>query len=569
MATDTSTINYGVNDKPPILINIFLGVQHVLMLTVIFVLPMLLIVAANSNMETAIKIIQGSMFVMGVGTLLLSSTNRFWGSGYLASPISDPSFFPVSLAAIKLGGLPLLYTINYVQSVLQIGLSFVFVDLRKYFPIEIMGLVILMIGISIISVGISNAMGGVERIEGLHWDNISILISASSLFVMIIFSVWGGKRFLKYALILGILWGCGFAVVTHRLMFTTQSLAVPHWLSLPSVVGFNLNNLNFDLLVPMIVAVIAATLKSTGGLITAQKINDPNWVRADPVSVRRGLLGVGISSLLAALCGALPMAVSSMNMGLEVATCCTSRAIAWSIGIIMVTLSFFPMASMVFILLPKPVLGAMVLYVISSLIVTGIQVMMSRTMNARRLYMIGIPIIMSLTFEFMPQLQRDMPEILRILVVSPLTSATILALLINFIFLIGTTKKLAIEVDITTPFPIQINSALHAFGANIGALHNSIDRCTKAITDCLFALKSHSLKNNNIQIKVQYDEYNLSCKIIYQGMPLNLERPHINVSETQTDKINKAALVSLKSHVDSVKSTTHGNEQVISFVIQQ
>ena len=569
MSNSATTINYGLNDKPPLLTNIFLGVQHVIMLTSMFVFPILLVAAANADMAVAMKMIQASMLVMGVGTLILSSKNRFLGSGYLASPLNDPSFFPVSLAAVKLGGLPLLYTINYIQSVLQAGLAFIYADLRKYFPIEITGLVVLMIGISIINIGISNAVGGAAHLEDLHWDLASLLISLSTLFVMIIFSVWGGKKFLKYALIIGIIWGCSIAVVTHELVLSKQVFAPDHWFSLPSIVGIHLGNFNFDILIPMIVAVIAVTLKSAGGIITAQKINDPKWARVDPVSVRRGIMGTAVISLFAAILGAMPVGVSSINMGLEVTTGCTSRAIAWSIGIIMIVLSFFPAASMIFVLLPKPVLGAMLLYVISSLIVTGIQIMMSRMMNARRLYMIGIPIIMSLTFEFIPQLQRDMPEILRMLVVSPLTSATILALLINFIFLIGSTKKLALQVDISTPFAAQIHTAMHAFGSEIGAVPEGIRKSTKAITDCLYALKNQGIENNKVQIKLQHDDYNLSCQIIYQGAPLNLDTSIIKETFTAKEKIHDVAISSLKSHVDSIKISTQGKEQELFFVIQQ
>ena len=114
--------------------------------------------------------------------------------------------------------------------------------------------------------------------------------------------------------------------------------------------------ISWDLVLPLLVAVIAVTLKAMGGLITLQKINDPNWVKPDLVNIRKGLMTTGICSLFSTTLGGMPLGISSINVGLEITTRCMSRRIGWVLGAIMIVLSFFPLASEFFVILPKPVM---------------------------------------------------------------------------------------------------------------------------------------------------------------------------------------------------------------------
>ena len=111
MATASGN-EYGLNDKPPFHTNLFLGFQHAVMLTAMFLFPILIMSAAHGSMLGELHMIQACLFTMGLGTFLLMLSSRFIGAGYLASPVNDPACFPLSMMAVKIGGLPLLYTIN-------------------------------------------------------------------------------------------------------------------------------------------------------------------------------------------------------------------------------------------------------------------------------------------------------------------------------------------------------------------------------------------------------------------------------------------------------------------------
>ena len=201
MKVKPATLNYGVDENPPLFTTLLLGLEHVIILSVAFIFPLLLISASHDSVAGAFHMIQATMLAMGITTILLALSRRFFGAGYLCCAINDPAYLPMAFAALKVGGLPLLYTINYLQSIIQILFAEMIFRIRRWIPVEITGVVILMIGFTLIRLGVSNSLGGADQIFHLHWDEHASLISISSLLVMMAFSVWGGKYLAKYGLL--------------------------------------------------------------------------------------------------------------------------------------------------------------------------------------------------------------------------------------------------------------------------------------------------------------------------------------------------------------------------------
>lgn len=562
---------YGVNDTPPLATTLILGLQHAILMASTLIFPMILVHIAHAGSKIEIHILQSVMLFMGITTLALSLGKRFFGSGYLACGIFDPTFISVSIAAIKLGGLPLLYAINYVQSLLQMVFAGVLIPLRRFFPPEIAGLVIFMIGLSIIKIGISNAIGGVDHLRDLQWDSHSCIISFSTLMVMVGVTVWGGKSFKNYAFFIGTIIGLLLSWILGKLHSAGASLGVHHLFSLPHLVMFHPSVLNWDIVLPLVVAVISVSLKQMGILITAQKINDASWVRPDMKGIRKGMFTTACGSFLCSALGGLPQGISTPNMGLAATTHVTSRKLAYVIGPLYIILSFIPAVSAMLTLLPRPVIGAMILYVVSSIMVAGIEVMLSRLIDARKLFVIGIPIMVAIAFGFVPQLQHDVPLNLQPLVASPLTSATILAIILNMLFQIGVKKHINFPAILDSDSLAKIDQQLHDKGAEWGALPNTIVRAKKVYAELVQALKQIQVENKQLLVNVSYDDLGLQGELIYNGDAINV---HLDSSENLVDDQNKnaachQAIQVAKSHVDKLETDTKDGKQVIRFFIEQ
>ena len=568
MKVKPATLNYGVDDNPPLVTTLLLGLEHIIILSVAFIFPILLISASHDSLEGAFHMIQATMLAMGITTIFLAFSRRFFGSGYLACAINDPAYLPLAFAALKVGGLPLLYTINYLQSIIQILFAEVVFRIRRWLPVEITGVVILMIGFTLIRLGVSNSLGGIDQVFHLRWDEHATLISISSLLIMMAFSVWGGKYLAKYGLLFGVIWGVILSAIYGDLHSHLDRVYVPGWFSLPAIESFPVQIIHWSYVWPLLIAVFAVTINSMGNFITSQKANNAQFVRPNYNNVRKGLLTTAFGSLLASLFGGMPLGISSINTGLAITTHSLSRVIAFPVGIAFILLSFFPHIIQVFLLIPKPVLGAMIIYVASSLLVVGTQIMLSRMMNPRRLFIIGVPIIIGLALEFMPQLQHDVPSALWPLFASPLTTATMLALLLNLFFQLGVRKTAQIKVDLKQQCTTTIHDQLQKWGSDWGALPLTIARANKTISDTLFVLENLDVENQAVTIILRYNEYSLEGEIVYTGEPIDLSISDAKLPENASFVL-AVALRAAKSQVDSLHLKTDGNVQRLVFTIEQ
>ena len=60
--------------------------------------------------------------------------------------------------------------------------------------------------------------------------------------------------------------------------------------------------------------------------------------------------------------------------------------------------------------MPDPVMGAILVYVACYMILAGIQVITSRMLDARRIFVVGIALIFGLSVDMVPGLYRDVPN---------------------------------------------------------------------------------------------------------------------------------------------------------------
>ena len=81
---------------------------------------------------------------------------------------------------------------------------------------------------------------------------------------------------------------------------------------------------------------------------------------------------------------------SSANVGLSIATGATSRRIGFACGGILIVLAFVPKLAVLFAIMPSPVIGALLFFAASFMIVAGVQILTSRMMDARKTFVVGV-----------------------------------------------------------------------------------------------------------------------------------------------------------------------------------
>ncbi len=432
---------YSVNEVPPLGHLLLSAFQHVLIMIVAIGIPVIFAGQINETPEFTATLVTFSMLASGIGSILQALRLPFLGSGYLCPNLCGPSFLSLSLSAAWVGGLPLMRGITVVAGLVEVLLAPVIQKLKSVFPIYIVGLVVALVGISIISISITSFFGLSLQRDAIN--NADIIIGTVSLLIMIFCNLWG-KGFIRiYCLIIGMFSGWILALIVvpeywHNLQLLKNSplFALPQFSAL-----FHPITLRLDLMIPLIVIAIGSTLKTFGNLLAAQKFSEPELDSVNYVPIRNGIVADGLATALSGLLGAMAVDTSSSNIGLAGATRVLSRSIGIVAGIIFIVLAFFPMLTNALALMPKPVLGAALIFSGCFMICAGLQQMLGENWDPHKTFVVGIALFFGLSTAFLPSLYARAPQIIQTFFTDPLPTTTILAVLLHQVFHLDTAFK--------------------------------------------------------------------------------------------------------------------------------
>ncbi|RDD31176.1 xanthine permease [Prosthecochloris sp. ZM] len=434
MTKKTSSIEYGFNDLPPAGHLIILSLQHVLLMFVSVGLPIIFVSQINETTQFAATLVTLSMLAAGIGSIVQSAGLPFIGSGYLCPNVCGPSYLSLSLSAAWAGGIPLMRGMIIIAGLVEMFLAPLVHKLKQVFPTFIVGLVVAMVGVSVIKMSVTSLFGLEFRGDAVR--SADIVIGMVTLLVMVLCNIWGSGFVRIYCLLIGMLSGWVLAVVLvpeygHTLAVVRHSPVF----ALPSI-GPEFRQISFrmDMVIPFVVIAVSGSLKSFGNLLAAQKISEPELDEVNFTPIRKGLLADGFSTALAGLIGGMAVDTSSSNIGLAGSTKVLSRWISVAAGVIFIVLAFCPKITVALSLMPKPVLGASIIFAGCFMICTGFQEMFSEAWDARNTFSVGISLFFGLSTAFLPGLYARAPELIKIFFTDPLPTTTILAVLLNLLF---------------------------------------------------------------------------------------------------------------------------------------
>lgn len=504
---------------------LLLGLQHIFLMSVGLIFPVLIARAAGASPEATQSLVSLSMLAGGVGTILQSLRNRFIGSGYLCPEAADASFAPVSIQAAQLGGLPLVYGMTILSGFIEAFLGRVLYRIRAFFPAEVTGVVVTMVGISVVPFAINNMLG--ISAESPRVDMANLGLSLLTLALIVGINVWGKGPVRQFALLIGMVFGYLSCLFLGRLApGQIEQVAQATPFDVPSLKHLSWA-FDLSLLLPFLLATIGSTLKNVGDVTTCQRINDATWTRPDIPSIRGGIMADAATTVLAGAIGGMGQASYSANVGLSLATAATSRVIAYSVGGIFIALAFFPKLAAVFAIMPKAVMGAGLIFAISFMIVAGMQIIMSRMLDSRKILVVGIPIILGIGSPILQTAFQDAPSWVGPLLGSSLSVATITVLVLNALLRIGVGKRAQIELA-REPNPSEkAANFLLAAGSAWGARRDIVQRATAAVEELTDGILAAGLSEGGISIAAEFDEFNLDLFIRYRGRPVHFtgERP--------------------------------------------
>jgi len=555
---------YWLDDAPPLGVTLLSGFQHIGLVCSFLPIPLAMAREAGLADARIVDVISVSMLVLGITAILQVLTRGPVGSGLLAPSCFSGAYLGPSLLAVKTGGLPLVLGMTMFGGFVEAVLSRILRYLRPYLPPEIAGFVVVMVGVTVGGLGVRYVLGIAGAVPA---GAPELAVSAITLGLMVGFNIWGRGGLRLFCALLGIVGGYAAAALLGVLPVTEfeRMMAAP-LLGFPTVgdVGWS-----FDvaLIIPFAVGAMAACLKTVGDLTTAQRLNDGDWVRPDLQGISRGTLANGIGSALAGLLGTTGLNASTANIGLAGATGVTSRRIAYVTGAIFIALAFMPKLSGLLAVMPRPVMGAALMFVAAFIIVSGLQIITSRLLDTRRTFVIGLSFVIAIAVDISPEYFRAFPASVQPLFASSLVVGMLTAILLNLIFRIGARRIQNLVVAPGPVDPITLEQFMAANGASWGARRDIIERASFNLTQSIEAISEGCEPQGPLEISASFDEFSLDVRVSYSGPPLELpeKRPtNEEIMESEEGQRRLAGFM-LRRHADRVTATHRNGRSTVLF----
>src|SRR5882762_5203094 len=131
---------YGVEEAPPHLVTLISAVQHVGVIAIFMIYPLIIGREAGVAADVLASMLRMGMLALAVAVLLQALPRGPVGSRFLAPSIFTGVYLAPSLLAVKVGGLPLVWGMTIFAGVVESVLSRLWPRLRAYVPPETAGL---------------------------------------------------------------------------------------------------------------------------------------------------------------------------------------------------------------------------------------------------------------------------------------------------------------------------------------------------------------------------------------------------------------------------------------------
>jgi len=557
-------IIYGVDETPPFLVTLLSGVQLVGLTSIYLLIPLAVCREAGLDRPAVQDVLSLSMLVLALGANLQAFRRGPVGSGFLAPTIFTSAYLPASLLAAKMGGMALVSGMTVFGGLLNAGLSRLLRHLRPFFPPEVAGFVVVMIGITTGSLGLRNFLGIGTSQPGNPRDLLAAFVSLG---IMVALNVWSKGSLRVLCALIGMAAGYAVAAMAGRLhgsdLAVLSAAPIVRWPHLGHV-GWS-----FDagLVIPFAVAGLATCPRAMADITTCQKINDAEWVRPDLRSISGGVLADSLATVVTGLVGSTGVSTHTASVGLTNATGVTSRRVALAIGGVFVFLALMPKLAAVLAIIPPPVMGASLLFVTAFTLVNGLQIIASRMLDARRTFVFGLAFMGGLAVDLYPNFFEGLPPSLRPFAGSSFVLGTLAAVGLNLLFRLGVRRTQAFRIDRENPEPLKIEEFMESQGAAWGARRDVIDRASFNLTQSVETIVESCKPEGPLEIAASFDEFNLDIMVTYAGAPLELPetRPTNEEIMASEEGQRKLAGFMVRRSADWVQSSYKNGRSTVLF----
>ncbi|MEQ7871299.1 nucleobase:cation symporter-2 family protein [Chromohalobacter salexigens] len=424
---------YRLEDRPGPLASLLAAFQHVLASFVGIIAPSLIVGGALGLEQYLPYLLSMALFVSGVATWIQSQRLGPLGSGLLSIQGTSFSFVAALIAAgqaARTDGasdeavIATLIGVCALGSFIEIALGGMLHRLKRIITPTVTGVVVTLIGLSLVKVGVTDMAGGVGAEDFGSLANLGL---AALVIVVVLACQMSRHPWLRIGSVFyGLVIGCVAAVFTGHFNAELESL---RWFALPQPLRFGIG-FDWAAFVPVAFIFLVTAIETVGDLTgTARASGEPISGPVHQRRLRGGVLADGVNSLLAALFNTFPNTTFSQNTGVVQLTGVASRHVGRYVAAILLLLGLVPALGSVLQYIPRPVLGAATTLMFGLIAVSGIRILSDQAMTRKTIMTIAVSLGMGLGVQLVPEALSGLPDTARQIFASPITTGGLSAIL--------------------------------------------------------------------------------------------------------------------------------------------
>jgi len=423
-----------------------LGLQHVLVLYAGAVaVPLILGRALKLPPQDVAFLISADLFACGLATLV--QCVGFPGVGIRLPVMMGVTFASVgpmlSMAAAPDVGLLGIYGAVIAAGVFAVIVAPFMGRLLPLFPPVVTGTIILVIGISLMRVGVNWAGGGlptltkvVEGAPGAFPNPAYGQLQGLGIALFVLLVILGLLRWFtgfvaNVAVLLGIVAGAVLATILGVMHFD-RVVSAP-WVDVVIPFRFGLPTFQIVPIITMCIVMVVVMIESTGMFLA---LGEMTGRTIDQAAITRGLRADGVGTILGGIFNTFPYTSFSQNVGLVGVTGVRSRWVTATGGVIMLLLGLLPKMSALVESVPVVVLGGAGIVMFGMVAATGARILtgVDFKTNRHNLFVVAISVGFGMIPLVAPNFFRYTPDMLHPLLESGILLAAIVSVLLNLFF---------------------------------------------------------------------------------------------------------------------------------------
>ncbi|THH36763.1 purine permease [Aliishimia ponticola] len=426
------------DEMPPLGQAIPLGIQHVLAMFASNVTPAIIVAGAagfgfgsnSPDFPMMIYMIQMSMLFAGVATLFQTVGLGPVGARLPIMQGTSFAFLPVMIPAVAgqgVAGLAGLMTGVIIGGIFHFFIGTFVGRIRFALPPLVTGLIVLMIGLSLVKVGIQYAAGGVPLIGKPEFGSLAMWTPALVVIVVTLAIKFFTRGMLSVsAVLIGLIVGYLVALAMGQVNFgnigRAASFAVPE----PFKWGYAFDS---AIIIGMCFMAIISAIETVGDVSGITKGGAGR--EATDREISGATYADGLGTAISGIFGGLPNTSFSQNVGLISMTGVMSRHVVTIGALILILCGLVPKVGAAVSTVPINVLGGGVIVMFGMVAAAGVNMLSDVNWSRRNMVIFAVSLSVGFGLQLVPEALQHMPRTAQILLTSGLLPAAFLSIVLN------------------------------------------------------------------------------------------------------------------------------------------